>query len=391
MKLFIATPHARNIVPEHTASIMQTTNTFRLLQGLGLEILQHECNMVSFGRDYLQQLACEYGADKVLFIDSDITFSPEDITMMLDTGKLIIGGLYVSRTPPLRYHAYEMIDPENKEDKYGVFKVINKIAHEPFICDAVGAGFLMIDRYVINQMRDPVFVAKYGWPFNLWQRPNGNQIGEDMSFCLRARELGHQIWCDPRVNLGHIGIKKYTQLDHFMSRGFYYCNDIQGWMSPAELQWLYHTAKSMESIIELGCWKGRSTHALASGCYGNVIAIDHFKGSAEETTGPHAEARTTDVEAEFMKNVGSKFKNVLLMNEPIEQIRKLPQADMIFIDASHKYEDVKRDIALCRPYAKKILCGHDYNWPEVNKAVDEMIGINRIQVVDSIWIHRMEN
>ena len=26
-----------------------------------------------------------------------------------------------------------------------------------------------------------------------------------MAFCVRARELGYHIWCEPSVRLGHIG------------------------------------------------------------------------------------------------------------------------------------------------------------------------------------------
>ena len=30
-------------------------------------------------------------------------------------------------------------------------------------------------------------------------------VGEDLAFCLRARELGYKIWCDPTISLGHVG------------------------------------------------------------------------------------------------------------------------------------------------------------------------------------------
>ena len=30
-------------------------------------------------------------------------------------------------------------------------------------------------------------------------------FGEDISFCIRARELGHKIWCDSSIKCGHIG------------------------------------------------------------------------------------------------------------------------------------------------------------------------------------------
>ena len=55
-----------------------------------------------------------------------------------------------------------------------------------------------------------------------------------------------------------------------------YTNDIEGWMEQTELEWLYSIASEMESIVEIGSWKGRSIHALCTRCKGTVTAIDLF-------------------------------------------------------------------------------------------------------------------
>ena len=56
--------------------------------------------------------------------------------------------------------------------------------------------------------------------------------------------------------------------------------------------------------------------------------------------------------------------------------------DFVFIDASHEYEDVKRDICAWLPKVKVggVLAGHDYYpeggwsvWPGVRKAVEELL------------------
>jgi glycosyltransferase involved in cell wall biosynthesis len=169
-----------------------------------------------------------------------------------------------------------------------------------------------------------------------------------------------------------------------------YTNDIPGWMLPQELVWLNEMAKKMADIIEIGSWKGRSTHALLSGCKGNVLAIDHFKGSPGEPQ--HDEAKTVDISSEFGKNVGH-FNNLGLMKKSsLDAAAENPDltADMIFIDGGHTAEDVTNDIKTWAPRAKKIICGHDYSeaWPEVRAAVNKCLG--KVSVFGSIWFKEIK-
>jgi predicted O-methyltransferase YrrM len=63
--------------------------------------------------------------------------------------------------------------------------------------------------------------------------------------------------------------------------------------------------------------------------------------------------------------------------------------DFCFIDGSHEYEDVKKDIQAYLPKVKKggILAGHDYDalWSGVIKAVDELLG--KVEVLNGSWIY----
>jgi hypothetical protein len=34
-------------------------------------------------------------------------------------------------------------------------------------------------------------------------------MGEDFLFCDRARELGFEVWIDPSISLGHMGVQEY--------------------------------------------------------------------------------------------------------------------------------------------------------------------------------------
>jgi hypothetical protein len=53
---------------------------------------------------------------------------------------------------------------------------------------------------------------------------------------------------------------------------------IKGWMRTNELDWLATRAADARMIVEVGCWQGRSTRALADHSAGIVYAIDPWAG-----------------------------------------------------------------------------------------------------------------
>jgi len=167
-------------------------------------------------------------------------------------------------------------------------------------------------------------------------------------------------------------------------RAFSYSNNIPGWMDSLELTWLYLVAQEMDSIVEIGSWKGKSTDALLAGCGGTVWTVDHFRGSLGESLASWA--KTKDIFKIFMDNVGHYENLKVLKMDSIEASKKFRDysVDMVFIDGAHSYKAVKADIKAWLPKAKKMICGHDFDFPDVHKAVEEKFGkVNKCQ---SLWI-----
>lgn len=168
----------------------------------------------------------------------------------------------------------------------------------------------------------------------------------------------------------------------------YAANNIAGWFSFKEQLFMFNAGRMMESAIELGSWKGKSTYALCkSGCP-DVTAIDTWKGSEFEPEA-HAEAKTGSVEAEFRKNL-KDFPNLKIIKADInDAVKNVPDksVDMVFIDAGHTYEEVKNDILKWKDKARILLCGHDYvsGWPGVKQAVDELLG-GPDELHDTVWV-----
>jgi predicted O-methyltransferase YrrM len=168
----------------------------------------------------------------------------------------------------------------------------------------------------------------------------------------------------------------------------YLGNRIEGSMSHVELRWLYHHALSMDSIVEVGSFYGRSSHALLSACKGTVYCIDHFEGSPFDET--RLVSRIKNIREGFLRNVGN-FENLVLMTmESIEASKHFSDKsiDMIFIDGGHDYASVKADLEVWVPKCKKLICGHDFNNMDVARAVSEKFSRPRNEV-DTIWEYRL--
>ena len=172
--------------------------------------------------------------------------------------------------------------------------------------------------------------------------------------------------------------------------------NIEGWMTPLDLQWLYEQGKKHETFVEVGSWAGRSSHAVLSGNKGTVWCVDTWKGSKEEFDLTNPMAKQRDMLEVFKKNVGH-FPHLNIINKPsVEAAKEFADksVDIVFIDAGHSYEEVLEDIDAWLPKVKPggVLAGHDYlpnTWMGVVKAVDERFG-KPDQVIDWIWVHNVK-
>ncbi len=63
--------------------------------------------------------------------------------------------------------------------------------------------------------------------------------------------------------------------------------------------------------------------------------------------------------------------------------------DLIYIDASHETEAVYQDLTLWFPHVegRGILCGDDWNWPSVRKAVEQFATEHHLTIEssDNFW------
>lgn len=170
--------------------------------------------------------------------------------------------------------------------------------------------------------------------------------------------------------------------------------DIPGWMNDNELEWLTEHAKECQTITEFGCYLGRSTRALADNCPGVVYAVDPWDGVYYNDDGSRATWLNTEVFDIFSHNLADHIASgkVFPVKEFSWAFRPHIRMDLVFIDADHRYEEVKNDIVHALGMVKSggIISGHDYShstWPGVKQAVDELLGT--VKHCDSIWWTRI--
>lgn len=132
----------------------------------------------------------------------------------------------------------------------------------------------------------------------------------------------------------------------------------------------------IKTVIEIGSFLGCSTVFFAHHC-DHVTAVDHFRPHGDEyTADPDVRRRLPTLYQQFLFNLratGVMHKVTVLHMPSLKAAQQHIFADLIFIDGSHNYQDVKQDIEAWFPYARKVICGDDYtpSHPGVRRAVDE--------------------
>jgi len=167
-------------------------------------------------------------------------------------------------------------------------------------------------------------------------------------------------------------------------------------------------------IVEFGSWYGDSAAAMASaaeeaGIETHIYCIDTWLGSIENWTRPSGRKGGVDAlmldkdgRPQFFRafmntlEVRGLKKYVTPLSMPVEtgtkyllhQWNGLGEAELVYVDASHEFEDVRADIARAFKLTggkDAIVCGDDYkNKPGVTQAVDLILGDN-FQLAGHFW------
>ena len=150
---------------------------------------------VDMARNVLAQKAIEGGYDRILWIDSDMTFEPDMMERLsddLEAGWDMVTGLYFKRTFPLEPVIYSHIE-EAKAETYWEYP-----QDQVFPVAGCGFGGVLMRTDILRDLKDPPFL-----PFL--------HLSEDLSFCVRMAAHDRRMACDSRVKLGHMGTIVFSE------------------------------------------------------------------------------------------------------------------------------------------------------------------------------------
>jgi len=156
-------------------------------------------SLIYDARNILAKKAIDAGFTHILWLDSDMTFEPdmmERFVADIEEGRDFVAGLFFKRKPPVKPCIYTGCGLKRDENGNNVPFAVNYMDYpkdQVFEIAAAGFGAVMMSTAMIEKVHE-----HFGLPFS----PAAG-FGEDLSFCVRAKELGYPLYCDSRIKVGH--------------------------------------------------------------------------------------------------------------------------------------------------------------------------------------------
>lgn len=140
-------------------------------------------NIIDGSREKVAEFALKNNCTHLFFVDSDMYFNGSTLSRLLALDKDIVGAMYNFRTLPIQTTAKLFED---------------FIPNEPFKVYGLGMGCILIKTEVFKKLKKPYFL--------ITRDEHGDAIHtEDVYFSEKAREAGIDTWCDPSLEVKHIG------------------------------------------------------------------------------------------------------------------------------------------------------------------------------------------
>jgi len=158
-------------------------------------------SILPMARNELFKLAHDENYDMMVFIDDDEYWDEKALIEIIQYEKDVITVPVVNKgDTKIGYNVW--LGKDKEKDTDGYIKI-----------EKCGTGFLKLSRKVIvdlwNTNTELFFRNRYLKNICEYTFENGSFIGEDIALTKKIKELGYDIWLNPKHTVSHIGNKMY--------------------------------------------------------------------------------------------------------------------------------------------------------------------------------------
>jgi hypothetical protein len=141
-------------------------------------------------RWHLARAAVDGGFDYLWLVDNDMKLPHGTLARLLAHGKDLVGASYNYRGVPIRT-VVKMIEG-------GKIVVPESLPATLFKAYAIGSGCKLVKVSALKRIPQPWFALD-------WNADGSLRVTDDVWFCEQARKAGIDTWCDPTLDVKHVG------------------------------------------------------------------------------------------------------------------------------------------------------------------------------------------
>jgi hypothetical protein len=245
-KLFVATPMYGGM--SHGLYVKSCLDLQNVMSKYGIEtkfsFLFNE-SLITRARNYLVDEFLRSECTHLLFIDSDISYSAQDVVALMALDKDVIGGPYPKKAINWKNIVNAIksnpdIEPKELETLVGdyVFNVVKGTKSfsvtEPLEVMEIGTGFMMVKREVFDKLKETFpqihykpdhvgqanfdgtryihayFDTVIDYKDSITGGGSDRYLSEDYMFCQMWRKTGGQIYLCPWMKTQHVGTYAFS-------------------------------------------------------------------------------------------------------------------------------------------------------------------------------------
>jgi hypothetical protein len=198
MKILVAIPVYDGKLPVETARCLLNEQIIAVGGGDDFSVrFLPACSHPAMGRNQLTQEFLESDSDRLVFLDSDVTFEPGSLIKIARHPVDFVGGAYRFK---FETENYPVGFGQNADwvNEHGLLEV-----------DTLPGGFLSLSRNVFETLksahpeREYEHFGKKAHCYFLMPFQDGHMYGEDSYFCKEWRDAGGKVFLDPELSLTH--------------------------------------------------------------------------------------------------------------------------------------------------------------------------------------------